>query len=267
MNPTKTAKAIRRIIIETSFVAGVGHIGSCLSVADILAALYAPDGGVLRIADPYDADRDRFILSCGHKNLALFAALHLRGWISEAELATYCQDGSPLYSHPNHHVRGVEYSTGSLGMGLSFACGEALAAKMIGSKRKVYCLVSDAEIQEGAIWESVEFAVNEGLDNLIVIVDANEQQALGRTLSDRSGIVSKFDGFGWRTCSVRTVEPNIFATVLDACSDKSTTSRPIVVIAHTTFGSGVSFMENSLEWHYRPMNSEQYAQALTEVTR
>src|SRR6188474_452255 len=162
------AKQIRRIILGQSRRANVGHIGSALSVADILAVLYHD---VLRIPKPRDPERDRFILSKGHAALALYAALSLRGWLNAADLETYCGDGSLLGVHPEHQLCGVDFSTGSLGHGLSLGAGAALAARLQRSPRRAFVLVSDAECNEGSVWEAIMFAAHHHLSNLIAIVD------------------------------------------------------------------------------------------------
>ena len=169
---------IRRIVIEQSKRANVGHIGSSLSVADILGTLYA---GVLQGGGPADPERDRFVLSKGHASLALYAALHETGVIDADELASFCVDGSRLGTHPDHVLPGVDFSTGSLGHGLSLATGSALAARLSGSPRRTFVLLSDAECNEGSVWEAVMFAAHHRLGNLVAIVDVNGQQALGYT--------------------------------------------------------------------------------------
>lgn len=270
MTPAEMDRAIKRIILDQSYRANVGHVGSCLSVSSIIAALYAPDGGVLRIETPDDPERDRFILSCGHKALAVYAALHLHGWISQAALDTFCQPGSKLLTHPSHEVPGIEYSTGSLGMGLSYACGEALSAKRAGSDRRVYCLLSDAELNEGSTWEAVMFAAHHRLDNLVVIVDANGQQALGKTadICNQGHIEAKFEAFGWHGYTVDSTRSDAYYIAACAHPDNYRTvfNVPKVIVTSTTFGAGVSFMENELAWHYKPMTDDEYAQAIAEVT-
>src|SRR5664279_6415868 len=167
------ATKIRRTILTQSKRANVGHIGSCLSIADILAALY---GGVLRFSSPDDDDRDRLILSKGHAALALYGALNAIGVIDDDLLETFCRDGSALGTHPEHVVPGIDFSTGSLGLGLSFGCGAALAARMQNSQRRIFVIVSDAECNEGALWESVMFAAHHRLSKITAIVDVNGQQ-------------------------------------------------------------------------------------------
>ena len=256
------ARDMRRIILEQSKRAGVGHIGSALSVADILGALYC---GAMRIDDPDDADRDRFILSKGHASLALYAALHLRGWLSEAELDTYCADGTLLGTHPEAALRGVDFSTGSLGHGLSLAAGAALAARMQSSPRRVFCLLSDAELNEGSVWEAVMFAAHHRLSQLVAIVDLNGQQALGytRDVLDLAPLRDRWRAFGWDVHEVDGHAPDAIARVIGGL--ETTSGPPHVMIAATTFGKGVSFMEGLIEWHYWPMNNDQFADALAEV--
>ncbi len=254
--------SIRRVILEQSKRANVGHIGSCLSVADIIAALY---GGVLHVPEPDDPDRDRFILSKGHAALALYAALHLRGWVSAAELDTFCGDGSRLGVHPEHVVPGVDFSTGSLGQGLSYGAGAALGAQLLGSRRRVFVLISDAECNEGATWEAVMFAAHRRLANLVAIVDLNGQQALGptRDVLDLSPMSERWRAFGWDVHEVDGHDEKRLGGVVAHLETVS--GRPHVLIARTVFGRGVSFMEGQIRWHYLPMSDEQYAHALREV--
>lgn len=256
-----TPVAIRRIVLQQSRRAHVGHIGSALCVADVLAALY---GSVLRIASPREADRDRFVLSKGHAALALYAALHLRGWLDAAELDGYCADGSFLGVHPVRELPGVDFSTGSLGMGLSFGAGAALAARLRGSSRRAFVLLSDAECDEGSTWEAAMFAAHHRLAGLTALVDENGQQALGRTrdVLDLSPLSERWRAFGWEA---RDVDGNDARAVAAAARRPAEDGRPLVLVCHTTFGKGVSFMEGRVEWHYSPMSEEEYERALREV--
>jgi len=256
-----SAHAIRRIVLDQSKRAHVGHIGSCLSIADIVAVLY---GGVLDVADPGDADRDRFILSKGHAALALYAALHLRGWLNAEELDTYCGDGSRLGVHPEHFLPGVDFSTGSLGHGLAMGVGAALAARAQGSSRRVFVLLSDAECNEGSVWEAVMFAAHHGLANLVAVVDDNGQQALGHTkdVLDLSPMADRWRAFGW---DARGVDGNDAGGLTAALARPGLGGRPLVVVAETTFGKGVSFMEDQIRWHYMPMSDAEHVQAVEEV--
>lgn len=262
MTDIVSPQQIRRIILEQSKRANVGHIGSALCVADIIAALY---GNVLRIPQPADPDRDRFILSKGHAALALYAALYLKGWLSRAQLDTFCADGSLLGVHPEHELIGIDFSTGSLGMGLSFGAGAALAARLQASTRRVFVLVSDAECNEGSLWEAVMFAAHHRLANLIAVVDANKQQALGytRDVLDLSPLADRWQAFGWDT---REVDGHDVAQITRTINALDTSGGPPhALIAHTTFGKGVSFMENQIKWHYWPMSDDEYERAMAEI--
>lgn len=254
--------AIRRIVLEQSKRAHVGHIGSSLSVADIIAALYH---GILRIESPEDADRDRFILSKGHAALALYAALYLRGWISESDLNRFHQDNSLLGVHPEHILPGIDFSTGSLGHGLSFGAGAALAAKMQHSRRRVFVLVSDAECNEGSLWEAVMFAAHRQLANLIAIIDLNGQQALGytRDVLALSPLGARWGAFGW---DVHEVDGHDIAQMTDVVESLDMDGgAPHVLVARTTFGKGVSYMHDLIKWHYMPMSDAEYDQAMREI--
>ena len=242
--------------------AHVGHIGSALSIADIVSVLYE---SVLRISDPDLPDRDRFILSKGHAALALYAALFLKGWLSEATLNTYCADGSLLGVHPERALKGIDFCSGSLGQGLPIGAGAALAARLQQSKRRVFVLVSDAECDEGALWEAVMFSAHHHLSNLIAIVDLNGQQALGYTnlVLDLSPLAERWRAFGW---DVHEVDGHNIDEMVSTISDLNTLSGPPhVLIAHTVFGKGVSYMEHQIKWHYWPMSEAEYRQALAEV--
>lgn len=253
---------IRRSIIEQSKRANVGHIGSCLSIADLLAALY---GDVLDLPTLDHPDRDRFVLSKGHAVLALYAALHHTGWLSEEQLDSYCADGSPVGGHPEHALDGVEFSTGSLGHGLSLAAGSALAARLAGRTNRTFVLVSDAECNEGSLWEAVMFAAHHHLSGLVAIVDANGQQALGRTVDvlDLSPLAERWAAFGW---DVHVVDGHDVDAVAGRLGGLDTIGGPPhVVIAKTTFGKGVSYMESRIHWHYWTMSDDQYQDALDQV--
>ncbi|MDB5028944.1 MAG: transketolase, beta subunit [Candidatus Eremiobacteraeota bacterium] len=259
--PAVTGKRVREHVLRESRRANVGHIGSALSIADIVAALY---GGILRIASPDDPDRDRFILSKGHAALALYAALALRGWISEEQLATYCGDDSLLGVHPEHALNGVDFSIGSLGHGLPIAAGCALAASLSGSARRVFVIVSDAELNEGSTWEALMFAAQHRFSNLYVFVDSNGQQALGytRDVIAIDNAAARFDAFGW---DAQTVDGHDVAAMRAAVDGAAADPRPHVFVARTVFGQGVSFMKNRIKWHYWPMSADEFAQAMTEV--
>jgi transketolase len=253
---------IRRGVLEQSKRAHVGHIGSALSVADLLAALFttalAGDSG----SDP---ERDRFILSKGHAALALYVALHASGRLSDEALASFCADGSPLATHPEHVVDGIDFSTGSLGQGLSYAVGAGLAARMQRSTRRAFVLLSDAECDEGSVWEAAMFAAHHRLGNVVALVDVNGQQALGytRDVLDLSPLSARWRAFGWDVHDVDGHDADGLATIIENLA--TTDGAPHVLLARTTFGSGVSYMESTIAWHYLPMSDEQYATALLEL--
>ena len=261
-NQVLSGAAIRRIILEQAKRANVGHIGSAFSVADIMAALFL---GVFADLDPDSPDRDRFVLSKGHAALALYAALHLKGILTRKQLFSYCADGSLLGVHPEAALRGIDFSTGSLGMGLSFGAGAALAARLDGSQRRTVVLMSDAECNEGAVWEAVGFAAHHRLSRLIALVDANGQQALGFTADvlDLSPLGARFTAFGWDVHEVDGHDPEQLLATISGLRLQD--GPPHMVVAHTTSGKGVSFMEGLIKWHYWPMSDDEYRQALEEV--
>lgn len=252
------AQDIRRTVLESAWRAGVGHIGSALSVADLVAAVYA----VCDVSHPADADRDRIVLSKGHAALALFALLHRRGVLTDLDLAGYCLDGGALGVHPEHHVPGIDFATGSLGQGLPMAVGAALAARMQGSARRTFAVVSDAECNEGSIWEAAMFAGHQQLSALTVLVDLNGQQALGRTadISRVEDMAARWTSFGWQAFEVDGHDVEALIRALQAPVD-----RPRVVVARTISGYGVDFMADRVEWHYLPMTGEQFVAALASI--
>ncbi len=260
------ARRVRQLSLEMVARSQASHIGSALSIADILAVLYWK---VLNIdpAVPNLPSRDRFILSKGHACTAVYAALAARGFFPETDLLTYGQDGSPLMNHISHKVRGVEFSTGSLGHGLSFGVGKALAAQRRGEAWRTFVLLSDGELDEGSNWEALMFAGHHGLDHLVAIVDYNKLQSLAsvaRTLG-LEPLADKFRAFGW---SLREVDGHDHQALAGALASLPWESgRPSLLLCHTTKGKGVAFMENKVEWHYRSPNTGQLAQALAELER
>jgi transketolase len=258
------ARALRLDVLHQSRRAGVGHIGSALSIADIVAALYS---GGMRVPDADAPDRDRLVLSKGHAALALYAALAHLGWISREQLDTYCADGSLLGVHPERALAGVDFSTGSLGQGLALGAGAALAARLQGSGRRVFTLVSDAECNEGSLWESVMFAAHHRLSNLVAIVDLNGQQALGytREVLSLDPMADRWEAFGWDARRVDGHDVGALLRTIDGLDASS--GRPHVLVARTTFGKGVSFMQSQIRWHYLPMSDDEYRRAVEEVQR
>jgi transketolase len=241
--------------------ANVGHIGSCLSIADVVAVLYS---SFLGQAGTDDRERNRFVLSKGHAALALYAALHHSGLLAD-EISTFCDDGSRLATHPEHVVPGIDFSTGSLGQGLSIGAGAALAARMQRSPRQTFVLVSDAECNEGALWEAAMFAAHHKLANLVAIVDANGQQALGYTTDvlDLAPLGNRFRAFGWDVHDVDGHDVEQLARVIEGLDTHA--GPPHVLVAATTFGKGVSFMEGLIEWHYLPLTDAQFRTGMTEL--
>jgi transketolase len=261
-SPTALAHGIREIVIEQSYRAHVGHIGSSLSIADLLAALYA---GGLSDAAPGSSERDRIVLSKGHAALALYAALELTGVLPAGATREYCVEETLLGVHPEHAVDGIDFCTGSLGHGLSIACGAALAARMNGSAVRAFAVMSDAELNEGSIWEAVIFAAHHRLANLIALVDINGQQALGYTsdVLDLGRLPERWDAFGWDVHEVDGHDAEGLAKLIESLPTDD--GPPHVLLATTTFGKGVSFMEGKIEWHYLPLSDSEYALALEEL--
>jgi transketolase len=221
-------------------------------------------GQVLRDAGTDLPDRDRFVLAKGHAALALYGCLRWRGLIDDAAFHSYCKDGSLLGAHPEYGLPGVEVGTGSLGQGLSVGCGLAYALRARRSPARVFVLVSDAECNEGQVWEAAMFAAHQRLNNLIVIVDVNGMQAMGATASilDLSPMARRWQAFGWQTQEVDGHDEQALLAALTTGIDPD--HGPAVVIARTVLGKGVSFMENRVEWHYRNLTPELTGRALEE---
>ncbi|MBM4005428.1 MAG: transketolase [Planctomycetes bacterium] len=269
INTIELARRIRLHALEMTSRGESSHIGSVLSVADILAVLY---GAVLRInpADPTDPSRDRFILSKGHAGAGVYAALAETGFLPTARLATHCQDGSMLSGHVSHkNVPGVEFSTGSLGHGLPVAAGMAYAARMRRQSHRVVVLLSDGECDEGSNWEAMLFAAHQQLDNLLVIVDYNKLQSLA-SVQGTLGLepfVDKWASFGWLVSEMDGHDHQEIRQVLEQASvpDPLGQGRPKCLIAHTVKGKGVSFMEHQVLWHYRTARGAEYQAAWREL--
>lgn len=257
------AFAIREHSIRMVARADASHIGGVLSMADLLAVLYLD---ILRIRpeEPSWEERDRFILSKGHCCAGLYAALALRGFFPVSELDRYGDPESRLLNHASHSVPGVEWSTGSLGHGLGLGCGQALAARRKKKSWRVFCLLSDGELDEGSTWEAVLFAAHHRLDNLWAIIDANQIQSLGdvRDVLDLGDIRAKFLSFGWEAIEI---DGHSIAEIREGFS-KRWGPQPRCIIARTIKGKGVRFMENQLEWHYRsPKTQELLDRALAQL--
>lgn len=258
------ACAVRKLSLQMVHRAKASHIGSALSIADIVAVLY---GKIMRYnpMDPYAANRDRFILSKGHACVAVYAALAESGFFPVDDLVSYGRDHSVLMNHISHKVPGVEFSTGALGHGLPFGVGKALAAKAKREPWQTFVLVSDGELDEGANWEAFMFAAHHRLTNVIAIVDYNKLQSLG-SVADTVALEplgAKLTAFGW---DVQEVDGHEHEKLIEVLAAKPS-DKPRAVIAHTVKGKGVSFMENRVEWHYKNPNDEQLAAAVAEIER
>ena len=260
-----TACKVRMGIIEGVFNAKSGHPGGSLSVADLLTYLYFHKMHV-DPKNPKMAERDRLVLSKGHTAPALYSVLAQRGFFEVDELKTLRKIGSRLQGHPDmKHIPGVDMSTGSLGQGVSVACGMALAAKLDSSSRRVYALMGDGEAEEGQVWESAMFAAHYKLDNLCYILDWNGLQIDG-PIDDVIGPTpfdTKFAAFGWNVIFADAHDFNSLESAFAAA--KACSGKPSVIIAKSIKGRGVSFMENQVSWHGAAPNDEQYAQAMKDL--
>lgn len=257
------ALRVRHHVLRMTNRSKSSHVGSCFSVADILAVLYS---NVLRVDPrrPDWRDRDRFILSKGHGAAALYATLAECEFFPLELLDTFCQNGTSLAGHVVSAVAGVELSTGSLGHGLSVATGMALAAKRDGTSQRVFAVLSDGECDEGSIWEAVLFAPQHKLDNLYVVVDYNKIQSLGRTseVTELEPLADKWRAFRWHTVEVDGHDVDAMLAIFDTPPQPG---KPTCVIAHTVKGKGVSFMEDTVLWHYRSPQGEELEAAIAEL--
>ncbi|MBR1383940.1 MAG: transketolase [Ruminococcus sp.] len=256
---------VRMGIIEGVYNAKSGHPGGSLSVADTLTYLYFNKMNI-DPSEPKAADRDRLVLSKGHTAPALYSVLANRGYFAADELKNLRHVGSFLQGHPDmKHIPGVDMSTGSLGQGISAACGMALSGKIAGKDYKVYAVLGDGEIEEGQVWEAAMFAAHYKLDNLRAIVDNNGLQIDGRITEVMSPmpITDKFEAFGWH---VITVDAHDFDAIDAAFTEAdSVKGKPVAIIQHSVKGKGVSFMEDQVGWHGTAPNKEQYDQAMAEL--
>ena len=260
----KTALKVRIGIIEGVHSAKSGHPGGSLSCADILTYLYFAKMNI-DPKNPKMENRDRFVLSKGHAAPALYATLAERGYFDPELLKTLRHIGSILQGHPDmKHIPGVDMSTGSLGQGISAAVGMALSAKHFGNDYKVYTVLGDGEIEEGQVWEAAMFAANKGLSNLTAFVDFNNLQIDGTVEEVNSPypIDKKFEAFNWHAI---TIDGHDFDQIEAALKEAETVGKPVVIIANTVKGKGVSYMENAVNWHGAAPNDELYEQAMAEL--
>lgn len=264
---SECAKKIRRGIIEEVYSNQSGHPGGSLSIADILAVLYFKEMNINPKETQWE-ERDRLVLSKGHCAPALYAALANRGFFDVEELKTFRNINGRLQGHPDKkHIPGVDMSTGSLGQGLSSANGMAIAGKMDNKKYRVYCILGDGELEEGQVWEAAMTANKNKLDNLCVIVDNNNLQIDGTIEEVMSSypIDEKFRSFGFQ---VITIDGNDIKKIMQAFKvAKRVKGKPTCIIAKTTKGKGVSYMENMVEWHGKAPNKEQYEEAIKELEK
>lgn len=259
------AKAIRRHAVEMTSRGNSSHVGSVLSMADILAVLY---GAILRVdpTHPNWAERDRFILSKGHAGAGVYAVLAESGFFPVERLNDHCANGSCLSGHVSHKgIPGVEVSTGSLGHGLSIGTGMALGAKLDGARHRVFVVLSDGECDEGSVWEPILFAAHHRLENLVAIVDYNKIQSLS-SVEETLGLepfAAKWESFGWAVLEVDGHDHDQLRATFNALPFAQ--GKPSCVVAHTVKGKGVSFMERQVLWHYRSPQGEELQQALSEL--
>ena len=257
------ALRLRRHVVRMCSRGGSSHVGSGLSIADIVALLY---GEVLRIdpSNPQWPGRDRFILSKGHAGACIYAALAERGFFDVAELDRHYQNGSQLSGHVSHkQVPGVEVSTGSLGHGLGIGAGMAFNLRRTGGSQRVFVVLSDGECDEGSVWEAAMFAGHHRLANLCAIVDYNKLQSLGR-VSDTVNLEpfgAKWRAFGWHALRVDGHDHDALRSAFGERAD----NRPTCIVADTVKGRGVSFMEDQVLWHYRAPKGEEFAAAMREL--
>jgi transketolase len=265
VNSYARAKNIRINAVKMVSDGGSSHIGAVLSCVDILAVLYAR---VMRYdcLNPDWPNRDRFILSKGHAGVGVYATLAEFGFFAKEELAKHYTDGSYFSGHVSHkNIPGVEFSTGSLGHGLPVAAGIALSAKMDGTDIKSYVLTGDGELAEGSNWEAMLFASHHKLDNLVLVIDRNNLQSMTTTEKTIAlePLEEKLAAFNWQVCSVDGHDHD----ALESALKMSSNGHPLAVIANTTKGKGVSYMEGKVEWHYKFPNEGQLQEAISELEK
>jgi transketolase len=263
MKSYSLSKEIRKLSLEMVHNSNASHIGSALSMVDILAVLY---NDILKFDsnNPNLEIRDKLILSKGHSCVSLYAVLGLKNFFDIELLKTYGKNGSDFMNHISHKVPGVEFSTGSLGHGLPYAVGIALGNKLKKIDSKVYVILGDGEVAEGSNWEAILFASHYKLNNLVIIIDNNNLQSL-TTVDETLSLEpydEKFSSFG---CNVVKVDGHDHKKLYKVFSIKKSNLKPTVIIAKTIKGKGVSFMENQVKWHYKSPNSEELSIAIKEI--
>ena len=253
------ASDVRIKVLNMTHIAGTSHVGSCLSCVEILTAAF--------YIQKFDSQVDiqSIILSKGHAAAALYASLSEFGILKDEDLKRFCEDGSKLYGHVNHHASdAIPVSTGSLGHGIPFGLGLAIANKMLGNNKKVLVVISDGECNEGTTWESALIANHHRISNLIVIIDRNRIQSMGFTeeILAIDPLKEKWEAFGWQTLEISGNDANEIVKAI-----KKQSKKPLCIIANTIKGFGVNFMENSIEWHYRSPNSTELKEALSQIDK
>lgn len=264
MTSKELAWKIRRHAVEMTYLSGGSHIGAILSVADIIGVLYT-DIMNFDANNPESDKRDRFILSKGHAGASIYAALAENGFFPVEELKTHYQNGSRLSGHVSHHLPGIDFSTGSLGHGLSAASGMALAAKQDSKSHRVFAVLGDGECDEGSVWEAALFANNFRLNNLVAIVDYNHMQSLDycENTLEFGNFADKWRAFGWDVCEIDGHDHDALRNALQKDENRV---KPLAVIAHTIKGKGISFMQEDILWHYRfPHEGWEYDNAVCEL--
>jgi len=257
------AQKIRVRVLEASHRAHKGHIGSALSVCEIVAVISANARGL----GTQNISRDRVVLSKGHAALAWYSALEQVGVITTDTLKTYMCDGSLLGTHPDPELEGVDFMTGSLGQGIGYGVGAALAGRLAKDERRSFVVLSDSELNEGSTWESAALAGQLKLKNLKVFLDLNGQQALGKTkdILPTSAAIGAWEMFGWNVTRVNGHSTSEIYQSLE--THESLGTGPLIIVASTIAGKGVSFMESEVKWHYLPMTEVEYGRAIDQVNR
>lgn len=265
MNVSFDPASLRRTVVEMAYAGNSVHLGCAFSIVEMLACLY---GRHMRYdaADPRDPARDYLVLSKGHGVMAQYACLLALGWIDRGDIDSYFQDGSRLKGLSDAHVPGCEVTSGTLGHGLSVGVGLALAAQRRGSGQRCYAIVGDGELNEGAIWEALMFAAQARLANLMVLVDANGFQAMGRTddIMALGDIGARFSAFGFDVATVDGHDMAALSAAIDGLLAMDN-GRPKALVARTVKGKGVSYMENDNAWHYLRLTPPLYEQAMREL--
>ncbi|SKB02577.1 transketolase [Sporosarcina newyorkensis] len=268
---TKRASEARRLIIETVYHAGAGHIGGPMSAVDVLVNLYFNEMNI-DPADPHAAERDRFVLSKGHSAIGLYCVLALRGYLPIEELKTFDSLNSRLQAHPDMNtLPGLDMSTGSLGMGISAAVGMALGAKLQNKDYRTYCMIGDGESQEGQVWEAADVASKYKLDNLVAILDYNKLQQFGWNGENEAREIpvhepeKRWEAFGWNVISIDGHNPEEISSAF--AEARKVTGKPTIIIANTIKGKGVTFMENAYLWHSRIPTDDELTGAVKELEK